>query len=61
MCDETCGPNGEVLRQDPQVDTIGCYIYNTSSIGDSFNGITTLNNPSRPSLTFLDPYTNKIL
>ncbi|CAG8705460.1 1872_t:CDS:1 [Rhizophagus irregularis] len=57
-CNESCDSNGEVLRQDPQVNPTGCFIYNTSSIADSFNGLATLNSPNRPSLNFPDPYTN---
>jgi hypothetical protein len=52
-CD-SCDENGNVLRQDPQVTPLGCFVHNNSTI-DKFNGLAMLNSPSRPSLIFPDP------
>ncbi|GBB95097.1 hypothetical protein RclHR1_24770001, partial [Rhizophagus clarus] len=58
ICIDKCDENGEILRQDPQVTPLGCFIRNYT-VNDSFNGLDTLNSPSRPGLIFLDPYTNQ--
>ncbi|GES85824.1 WSC domain-containing protein [Rhizophagus clarus] len=58
ICVDKCGGNGEILIQDPQVTPLGCFIRNYT-VNDSFNGLDTLNSPSRPSLVFPDPYTNQ--
>jgi len=58
-CTNGCNEYGEVYRLDPQAIPMGCYVFNNSSINDTFNGLATLNSPSRPGLTFTDPYTNQ--
>ncbi|CAB4446085.1 unnamed protein product [Rhizophagus irregularis] len=57
-CIDKCDENGEILRQDPQVSPIGCFVRNNSTY-DKFNGLAMLNSPSRPSLIFPDPYTTQ--
>ncbi|PKC10791.1 hypothetical protein RhiirA5_413880 [Rhizophagus irregularis] len=44
-CVEPC-INDYILRQDPQVSPLGCYVFNNNSSIDTFNGLATLNNPS---------------
>ncbi|CAB4488780.1 unnamed protein product [Rhizophagus irregularis] len=57
-CVEPC-INDYILRQDPQVSPLGCYVFNNNSSIDTFNGLATLNNPSTsPGLSFPEPYNN---
>ncbi|GBC16894.2 WSC domain-containing protein [Rhizophagus irregularis DAOM 181602=DAOM 197198] len=58
-CD-SCDENGNILYQDPQVTPLGCYVFDNSSVIDTFNGLATLNSPKRPGLVFNDPYTYQI-
>ncbi|CAB4488779.1 WSC-domain-containing protein [Rhizophagus irregularis] len=57
-CVDKCDENGEILRYDPQVTPVGCFVRNNSTY-DKFNGLAMLKNPSRPGLIFPDPYTTQ--
>ncbi|CAB5359423.1 unnamed protein product [Rhizophagus irregularis] len=50
-CD-SCDENGNILYQDPQVTPLGCYVFDNSSVIDTFNGLATLNSPKRSDFKF---------
>ncbi|CAB5359428.1 unnamed protein product [Rhizophagus irregularis] len=59
-CVEPC-INDYILRQDPQVAPLGCYVFNNNLSIDTFNDFATLNNPSSPGLSFPCIYNNQII